>query len=136
MIPVTWFSDQLDFWGSNSQHPRNNNSREPPSQRFQSELSSFYFRTKVVAHLFFRRQSEFLRRTKKGRFDANDATVAGDDVNVNDDDNDNVNVNDGNDGDGNDDDGRQNEDEMHPKIKKKLRTISKWFRLVQRLLVQ
>ena len=68
-----------------------------------------------MAHLFFRRQSEFLRRTKKGRFVANDATVADDDDNDNDGDNDN---DDDNDRDGNDDDGRQNEDEMHPKIKK------------------
>ena len=114
---MTWFSDQLDFGGSNSRHPRNNNSREPPSQRFQSELSSFYFRTKVVAHLFFGDNPNFYDERKKGRFVANDATVAGDDDDDDDGDGDDGDGN-GNDRDGNDDDGRQNEDEMHPKIKK------------------
>ena len=67
----------------------------------------FTFGRKLWRIFFFGDNPNFYDERKKGRFVANDATVADDDDSDND-----------GDGDGNDDDGRQNEDEMHPKIKK------------------
>ena len=80
----------------------------------------FTFGRKLWRIFFFGDNPNFYDERKKGRFVANDATVAGDDDDDDDGDGDG-NDRDGdndNDRDGNDDDGRQNEDEMHPKIKK------------------
>ena len=79
----------------------------------------FTFGRKLWRIFFFGDNPNFYDERKKGRFVANDATVAGDDDDDDDGDGDDGDGNgNDNDRDGNDDDGRQNEDEMHPKIKK------------------